>query len=142
MEEQKYRFEHQEEPREEDKQVLFEGLTDEAYLKKKMDPIKSFGIFIKDDNGVVVGGASGVTYYGCLFVDMLWIKKELRHKGFGKDLMLEAEKIGRERDCSFATVGTMDWEALPFYQKLGYEIEFVREGYVNESKFYMLRKEL
>jgi hypothetical protein len=36
----------------------------------------------------------------------------------------------------------MGWEALPFYQKLGYSIEFVREGFEKESKMYMLRREL
>lgn len=53
-----------------------------------------------------------------------------------------SEKIARERKCTFATVNTMDWEALPFYQKLGYSIEFVREGYDKASKMYLLRKEL
>lgn len=56
--------------------------------------------------------------------------------------MLEAEKIGRERLCTFAAVDTMDWEALPFYEKLGYSVEFVRKGFENESKMFMLRKNL
>lgn len=30
----------------------------------------------------------------------------------GKKLMIEVEKIGRERGCTFSTVDTMDWEAL------------------------------
>ena len=33
------------------------------------------------------------------------------------------------RGCTFATVNTMDWEALPFYQKLGYEVECIRDGF-------------
>ena len=37
---------------------------------------------------------------------------------------------------------TMDWEALPFYQKLGYQIEYVREGYEKDSKMFVLRKTL
>jgi ribosomal protein S18 acetylase RimI-like enzyme len=56
--------------------------------------------------------------------------------------MLEAEKIGFKRQCTFATVDTMDWEALSFYQKLGYNIEFVREGFEKDSKMYMLKKRL
>ena len=56
--------------------------------------------------------------------------------------MMEAEKIGYERRCTFSTVDTMDWEALPFYQKLGYSIEFVRKGFEKESKMYMLRNEV
>jgi ribosomal protein S18 acetylase RimI-like enzyme len=42
----------------------------------------------------------------------------------------------------FVTLTTMDWEALPFYRKLGYEVEFVREGYEKNSKMYALRKNL
>lgn len=137
-----YHFEYQEEPIQEDEQVLNDGISDEASMKKNMERIKPFRIFIKDTHGTVLGGASGTIFYGSLYVDMLWLKEELRHQGLGKTLMMKAEKIGRERQCSFVTLNTMDWEALPFYQKLGYEIEFVRQGYANESTMYMLRKKL
>jgi len=56
--------------------------------------------------------------------------------------MHEAEKIGVEQGALFVTLNTMDWEALPFYQKLGYSIEFIREGYEKDSKMFMLRKTL
>lgn len=56
--------------------------------------------------------------------------------------MHEAEKIGREHPALFITLNTMDWEALLFYQKLGYSIEFPREGYEKHSKMFMLRKNL
>ncbi len=80
--------------------------------------------------------------FGCLHVDTLWLKAELRHQGLGTKLMNECEKVGRKSKCTFATVFTMDWEALTFYQKLGYQIEFVREGYEKDSKMYLLRKDL
>lgn len=142
MKDSDYHFEYQEEPIQEDEQVLFEGITDEAMLKKKMDRITPFGIFIKNSHGVVLGGVNGFSCYGCLYVDMLWLKDELRKKGLGKKLMMEAEKVGLERRCTFSTVDTMDWEALPFYQKFGYRVEFIRQGFEKESKMYMLRKEL
>lgn len=75
-------------------------------------------------------------------MDSLWVDKTLRHQGWGTKLMHEAEKIGRERGARFATVNTMDWEALPFYQKGIYSIEFTREGYDKNSKMFMLRKVL
>jgi len=137
-----YHFEYQEEPIQEDEQVLNDGISDEAAMKKNMDRIKPFRVFIKDAQGIVLGGVSGTIFYGSLYVDMLWLKEELRHQGLGKKLMMEAEKIGCKRKCTFVTLNTMDWEALPFYQKLGYEIEFVRKGYSNDSQMYMLRKEL
>lgn len=137
-----YYLERQEDSIPQDEQVLFDGICDDAAKKKGMERIKPFGVYIKDHNQSVLGGACGVTYYGCLYVDMLWVEESIRKQGFGKKIMEEAEKIGKERHCTFATLNTMDWEAWPFYQKLGYRIDFVREGYDKGSKMYMLRKEL
>ena len=54
--------------------------------------------------------------------------------------MQAVEKLGKEKGCLFSTVNTMDWEALDFYKKLGYQVEFERRGYVNNSIFYFLLK--
>lgn len=137
-----YQIEYQENLSPNYESTLFDGINDESFKAKGMQPIRAFGLFIKDREQNILGGAKGVTYYGCLYIDMLWVDEKLRHQGFGTKLMHEAEKIGRERNSTFSTVNTMDWEALPFYQKLGYEIEFIREGYEKDSKLLMLRKKL
>lgn len=107
-----------------------------------MSPIRPFSVFIKDADRNVLGGISGTTFYGSLYIDSLWIASSLRYQGWGTVLMKEAEKIGHQHGVRFATVNTMDWEALPFYEKLGYSVEFTREGYDKESKIFMLRKQL
>ena len=122
--------------------ILFNGLVEEASLAKGMTPIHPFNIAIVDEDNIIVGGATGIVYYGCLYVDMLWVNKELRHQGWATKLMQEAEEIGREHHATFATVNTMDFEALPFYEKIGYTIEFTRTGYDKKSKMFMLRKSL
>lgn len=125
-----------------DEQTLFDGICEDAAEKKDMARMQPFGFYIKDVIGVVYGGANGVIYYGCLYIDMLWVKKTLRNQGFGRLLVEEAEKLAGQSNCTFATVNTMDWEALTFYQNLGYQIEFVREGYDRDSKMYFLKKML
>lgn len=137
-----YKFEYQEIVNPDDEQVLLAGINRDAFLKKQMDPTKSFGIFIKSEEAEVLGGVTGSSYYGCLYTDMLWVKENLRNQGLGKKLMLEAERIGVQRKCLFATVNTMDFEAVRFYQNLKYEIEFTRTGFKNQSIMYMLRKAL
>lgn len=122
--------------------ILFHEISADAFVAKGLLPIRQFSVFIKNQQQNVLGGATGVTFYGSLYVDMLWVDKALRHQGWGTKLMHEAEKIGRERGASFVTLNTMDWEALPFYQKLGYSIEFTRKGYEKDSKMFMLRKNL
>jgi ribosomal protein S18 acetylase RimI-like enzyme len=137
-----YHLEHHDTIPQEYEKILFREISTDAFATKGLAPIRQFSIFLKDQKQNVLGGATGVTFYGSLYVDMLWVNKLLRHQGWGTKLMLEAEKIGRKRGASFVTLNTMDWEALPFYQKLGYSIEFTREGYEKSSKMFMLRKAL
>jgi ribosomal protein S18 acetylase RimI-like enzyme len=142
MTQEKYRFDHQEMPKPEDVAILLNGLAEEALKAKGLSKALPFAVFIKDSQDKVVGGVQGVTYYGCLYVDLLWLQDSFRRLGLGTKLMREAEKIGKERNCTFATVNTMDWEALPFYEKLGYVVEFTRTGYEKNSKKYLLTRSL
>lgn len=137
-----YHLEHHGSIPKEYEEVLYHGISEGAFHAKGLSPILPFSIFIKDQNGKIFGGASGTLFYGSLYVDSLWIDQTLRHQGWGTKLMDEAEKMGREHGALFVTLNTMDWEALPFYQKLGYFTEFIREGYEKNSKMFMLRKNL
>jgi len=123
-------------------EILFKGINEEAKKVRGLNPIISFCFSLENSEKKILGGINGFAYYGCLYVDMLWIDEKLRNKGFGSKLMQKAEEFGKNQNCSFSTVNTMDFEALPFYQKLEYQIEFIRDGYDKNSKMYMLRKAL
>lgn len=123
-------------------EVLYHGISERAFQAKGLSPIRPFSIFLKDRNEHVLGGASGTLFYGSLYLDSLWVDATLRNQGWGTKLVQEAENIGRKQGALFVTLNTMDWEALPFYQKLGYSIEFTRNGYEKDSKMFMLRKNL
>lgn len=62
-------------------EILYHGISEEAFQAKGLSPIRSFSIFIKDPKEQVLGGASGTLFYGSLYVDSLWIDKTLRHQG-------------------------------------------------------------
>lgn len=127
-------------PLQDEIQILGDGIIDYAKLKKGQPPIESFAFFVRDKTDQILGGCNGSMYYGCLYIDTLWLDERLRQKKIGTQLMLSAEQLGIDNDCLFSTVNTMDWEALGFYQKLGYEIEYQREGYLNNSILYFLKK--
>jgi ribosomal protein S18 acetylase RimI-like enzyme len=135
-----YHLEHHSSIPEEYERVLYHGISEEAFYAKGLPPIRPFSIYIKDQNQNVLGGVSGTLFYGSLYVDTLWIDKALRHQKWATKLMHEAEKVGREHGAVFATLNTMDWEALPFYEKLGYSVEFIREGYAKDSKNVYAKK--
>ncbi len=142
MKKEPYRLEHYDTIPKEYEEILYREISDNAFQEKGLPPICSFSIFIKDQKENIIGGICGTLFYGSLYIDSLWVDITLRHQGWGTKLMHAAEKIGKERGSSFIALNTMDWEALPFYQKLGYSIEFTREGYEKNSKMFMLRKNL
>ena len=137
-----YKINYEAHPRAEDIQVLSDGIWDYAKQKKGHEPNDYFAFYIRDENNKILAGCSGENSYGGFFIDKLWVDEELRGKGYGTQLMLAAEKLGKERGCNFAATSTMEWEALEFYKKLGYRIEFERHGFFKDSINYFLRKEL
>ena len=56
--------------------------------------------------------------------------------------MKNALKYGKENKCPFAFVETMSFQALDFYQKLGFQLEYTRTGYAHGTSFHYLRKDL
>lgn len=138
----KYKITEEPNPRHDDVQVLGDGITAYAFQKRGHKPIEFFAFFIRDENNQIFGGCSCCNLYGCLYIDQLWIEESLRGKGYGTQLIMSAEKLGRELGCKFSAVNTMDWEALVFYNKLGYQVEFKRHGFLKDSVFYFLRKEI
>lgn len=137
-----YKIEFEAHPSMEDIQVLGDGIIEYARIKKNQPPIEFFGFFARDENRKILGGCSGSIYYGCFYIDYLWVHESLRGKKIGTQLMHAAEELARKKNCLFSTVNTMDWEALNFYKKFGYEVEHKREGYLNNSTFYFLKKDL
>jgi GNAT superfamily N-acetyltransferase len=137
-----YKISFEANPNPDDIQVIGRGIMDYAKQAKGHDPIDFFTFLIRDEQNKILGGCAGCNLYGCLYIDQLWLIERLRNKGLGTKLIQAAEQFGKEKGCTFATVNTMDWEALGFYKRQGFTIEFERHGFKKESVFYFLRKPL
>ena len=133
-----YNISYEANPRQYDMELLGKGIME----YRGHDPIEFFAFFIKDENDKILGGCNGDILYGCLYVAQLWVDNSIRGKGYGVELMRKAEQLGREKGCNFLAVNTMNNDALGFYRKLGYVVEFERRGFVNDYVFYFLRKQL
>jgi GNAT superfamily N-acetyltransferase len=129
-------------PQPADVEVLGKGITAYAQTQRDLPPIETFANFIRDEQGNIIGGCNGAIFYGCMYVEQLWLAEPLRGQGYGTKLMKAAETYGKKKGCTFAAVNTMDFEALGFYQKLGYKVELARKGFMKDSIFYFLRKDL
>lgn len=137
-----YQINFEKNPKSEDLQILNDGIMEQAKHKKGMKQLDFFAFFIRDEDGKIMGGCAGDNMYGALFVGQLWVADKLRGKGYGTKLMQQAESLAKESGCHFMAVNTFDWEALDFYKKLGFYIEFERKGFDKNSIFYFLRKNL
>ena len=137
-----YQISYDANPRAEDIEILNNGIMEQAEQKKGMKQFDFFAFFLRNEEGTIVGGCAGDNMYGGLFVGQLWVKEQIRGMGYGTKLMQKAEALAKESRCNFMAVNTFDWEALDFYKKLGFFVEFERKGYDKDSIFYFLRKEL
>ena len=75
-----------------------------------------------DESGAIVGGLVGGTYWGWLYIDILWVREDRRRTGIGSRLLAAAEEQARARGCHHVHVDTMSWQAPLFYQKHGYKL--------------------
>jgi ribosomal protein S18 acetylase RimI-like enzyme len=97
-------------------------------------------LFVRDPSGSVVGGLLGYTHWRWLFVENLWVAESLRGLGYGKELMRRAECEAFARGCRHAFLDTFGFQALGFYQKLGYEVFGHLEDFPPGHKKYFLQK--
>lgn len=138
----KYIINYEKNPKANDIQILNNGIMEHAKQVKGMKQLNFFAFFIRDENKQIVGGCGGDNMYGCFYIGQLWVTESLRGQGYGTQLMKVAENYAIECGCHFIAVNTMDWEALDFYKKLGFYVEFERKGFDKNSIFYFLRKDL
>ena len=95
-----------------------------------------------DADGSIIGGLLGGTYWGWMYIDILWVREDHRRQGVGSRLLTEAEKEAVRRGCHHVHVDTMSWQAPAFYQKHGYEVIGVLPDIPLGNQKYLLMKTL
>src|SRR5688500_19117287 len=91
-------------PAPEDLKVLGEGLM--AYNDASVGPANRvlLAAFLRNADGNVVGGLSGYTGWGWLYVQWLWLAEEVRGAGWGERLLRSAEAEAVARGCHGAYI--------------------------------------
>jgi ribosomal protein S18 acetylase RimI-like enzyme len=77
------------------------------------------------ERGKIVGGLVAETFFGWMFVSLLWVSEQHRGKGWGSSLMRAAEAEARDRGVRNVYLDSFSFQAPAFYAKLGYR-EFGR----------------
>jgi len=129
-----------EQPRAADQQVVTDGLR--AFNVAVIgDPNEQpVSCFVRDADQHVIGGLIGVIKWRWLYVAKLWLPEALRGQGVGTRLMDAIERYAWEHDCVAVYLDTFEYQALPFYQKLGYELYGTLDGFPPGYRQFYLRK--
>ena len=102
----------------------------------------SLNIVEYDENGDIIGGILGGTYWGWMYVDILWVHESHRYQGIGSKLLRKAEKEAIRRGCHHVHLDTMSWQAPEFYKKHGYEVIGILPDIPSGNQKYLLMKTL
>lgn len=120
--------------------AILAGLNQHAEAKGFTYNSLPLTISLRDKEDKIVAGLHGDTVYGWLYISLLWVSLEVRGQGYGKRLIAIAEKAAITRGCNNAYLNTFSFQALNFYQAIGYEIFAELNDFPEGQKRYFLRK--
>jgi len=72
------------------------------------------------ETGEVLGGATGRSSLGLLFLDLFYLPKHLRGLGIGTAVLRAFEGEGKRRGCRAAVLYTINFQAPGFYERHGW----------------------
>ena len=122
--------------------MISKGLRDYNTSQVGYDDIQKIAVFVRDENGEVLGGIDGHTYWGTLAIDHLWVHNSLRGQGYGTQLLSAAEKEAIRRGCKQVLVDTTSFQAPDFYKKHGYKVYGVIKNSPGEHQRFYFQKPL
>lgn len=89
----------------------------------------ALGIFCRDAEGKMTGGLIGSRKGEWLCISYLWVSEAVRGADLGSELMRTAENEALKLGCLQAMVDTFSFQALPFYQKQGYNLKMTLDDF-------------
>jgi GNAT superfamily N-acetyltransferase len=101
-----------------------------------------FTIFAKTEDGKIVAGITGglrgnSKAYSCNVLSV-WVDEQYRLQGLGTQMFHELEKFATSEHCAFIQLDTAEFQATPFYEKIGFKtIAMLPKGFVGHNQYIM-----
>ena len=97
---------------------------------------------VQGPDGEIAGGVIAITYWDWLAIDLLWLREDLRGRGFGRQLLTLAEEAGRRFGATHAHLDTFSFQAPDFYTRHGYRVFGELPNFPAGHTRYYLTKDL
>lgn len=119
----------------------------EAYNMENTDgefnsPQPWINLVLKDHEDNIVGGIMTSTIFWVQYLEVLWVDKKYRGLGYGRELVLESERLAKKKGCLTSQTYTFSFQAPDFYQAIGYKLIATYDGYFNGITELILMKRL
>ena len=100
-----------------------EEILKESLFGERKNAEVIIGYYNKEPVGFALFFHNFSTFLGKngIYLEDLYVKPEMRGKGFGKTLLSHLAKLAKERDCGRLEWWVLDWNkpAIDFYKKIG-----------------------
>lgn len=89
----------------------------------------------------IVGGVIAAIYWDWLYIDLMWMQKDLRRHGYGSRLLSLVEDEARRRGAKHAFLDTFSFQAPGFYQRQGYRVfGELRDFPLGHQRYYLTKQ--
>ena len=123
-------------------EVVGWGLHHYNILQAGPDQGQSLCFVLLAPDQQIQGGVIGKIHWGWLYIDLMFIKEELRGRGYGHQLLTLIEEEACRRGAKHAYLDTFSFQAPEFYQKHGYQVFGELQDFPPGQQRYYLRKDL
>ena len=130
------------EPKPEDVRLVEDRIYEFNVQATGISDAKLLAVFLRENNGVTVGGIFAWTWGNTCYLRYLFIPSHLRNLGHGSDLMRTVEVEAKARGCGHIVLETHSFQAPDFYRKLGFEITGCVDGYPRGHQYLTMLKRL
>jgi GNAT superfamily N-acetyltransferase len=104
---------------------------------KERNPI---AVKITDEKNNIIAGAAGRTFGHWFLLDTLWVSDLLRGQNIGSKLLSKLETLAKEKGCTECLLDTLNFQAMPFYEKKGYEVQWTQKNFpITGCKYFMTK---
>ena len=107
------------------------GLLDYAVKHGVNVDFKPFSFVLYNEKEDVIGMMEAFSSYSCIHIQDLWIDASYRGKGLGRQLLKTLEQHFEGKGFNNINLVSCAFQAPEFYEKCGYQIEFIRKNKLN-----------
>jgi GNAT superfamily N-acetyltransferase len=97
---------------------------------------------LRAPGGEIAGGLIGEVHWDWFYINLLFVKDELRGRGYGHRLLALAEEQARQHGARRAYLDTFSFQAPDFYKEHGYQIFGELQDFPPGHRRFYFRKEL